>query len=91
LASSSIESLDASAIESTNYEIANICLFPKVEEYFPSKLEENTEILKAHITDHPYLCEKHFDIFHPANKHRFLLASINHFSSGKSSVMFGLY
>lgn len=71
LASTSIESLDASAIEIINYDTANICLFAEVEKYFLSKLEENTEILKKHVIDHPYLCEKYFDIFHRANKHRF--------------------
>lgn len=71
LASTNIESLDASAIEITNYDIANICLFAEVEKYFLLKLEENTGVLKKHIIDHPCLCEKYFYIFHPANKHRF--------------------
>lgn len=69
LASTTIESSDASAIEITNYDVANICLFAEVEKIL-SKLEENAEFLKEHIIDHPYLCEKYFDIFHPANKHR---------------------
>lgn len=57
LVSTSIESLDASTVELTNYDIANICLFAEVEKCFLSKLEENTEILKEHIINHPYLCE----------------------------------
>lgn len=55
LVSTSIESLDASSAELTNYDIANICLFAEVEKYFLSKLDG--EILKEHIIDHPYLCE----------------------------------
>lgn len=55
LVSTSIEILDASTVELTNYNIANICLFVEVEKCFLSKLDG--EILKERIIDHPYLCE----------------------------------
>lgn len=46
LVSTSFELLDASSVELTNYDIANICLFAEVEKCLPSKLDG--KILKGH-------------------------------------------